>query len=101
MKKYDYFRPTSISNGNDRPYSPQAITAAYADAKTKNEVDKLLETTLNYNKTFGEKHQISALLGYSAQRTDFDYQGVRANGFNSNAIGEITDKGADPPIFSS
>ncbi|GAA4174344.1 TonB-dependent receptor [Sphingobacterium ginsenosidimutans] len=98
-EKYDYFRPTSISNGNDRPYSPQAITAAYADAKTKNEVDKLLETTLNYNKTFGEKHQISALLGYSAQRTDFDYQGVRANGFNSNAIGEITDKGADPSNF--
>jgi len=98
-EKYDYFRPTSISNGNYRPYSPEAIIAAYADAKTKNEVDKLLETTLNYNKTFGEKHQISALLGYSAQRTDFDYQGVRANGFNSNAIGEITDKGADPTNF--
>ncbi|WP_293946272.1 MULTISPECIES: SusC/RagA family TonB-linked outer membrane protein [unclassified Sphingobacterium] len=98
-EKYDYFRPTSISDGNNKPYSPQAITAAYADAKTKNEVDKLLETTLNYNKTFGEKHQISALLGYSAQRTDFDYQGVRANGFNSNAIGEITDKGADPSNF--
>jgi TonB-linked outer membrane protein, SusC/RagA family len=98
-EKYDYFRPTSISDGNNKPFSPQAISAAYADAKTKNELDKLLETTLNYNKTFGEKHQVSALLGYSAQRTDYDYQGVRANGFNNNAIGEITDKGADPSNF--
>jgi hypothetical protein len=98
-EKYDYFRPTSISDGNNKPFSPQAISAAYADAKTKNELDKLLETTLNYNKTFGGKHQVSALLGYSAQRTDYDYQGVRANGFNNNAIGEITDKGADPSNF--
>ena len=98
-EKYDYFRPTSISDGNNRPNSPQAISAAYADAKTRNELDKLLETTLNYNKTFGEKHQVSALLGYSAQRTDLDYQGVRANGFQNNAIGEITDKGADPSNF--
>jgi len=98
-EKYDYYRPTSISNGDKRPYSPEAITAAYADAKTKNELDKLLETTLNYNKTFGGKHQISALLGYSAQRTDYDYQGVRANGFSNDAIGEITDKGANPSNF--
>ncbi|MCW8310533.1 TonB-dependent receptor [Sphingobacterium sp. InxBP1] len=97
-EKYDYFRPTSISDGNNKPFSPQAVSAAYADAKTKNELDKLLETTLNYNKTF-DKHQISALLGYSAQRTDYDYQGVRANGFQNNAIGEITDKGADPSNF--
>src|SRR5690606_2294766 len=64
-EKYDYFRPTSLSDGNNKPFSPQAISAAYADAKTKNELDKLLETTLNYNKTFGGKHQVSALLGYS------------------------------------
>lgn len=98
-EKYDYFRPTSISDGNNKPFSPQAISAAYADAKTKNELDKLLETTLTYTKTFAYKHQFSALLGYSAQRTDYDYQGVRANGFNSNVIGEITDKGADPSNF--
>lgn len=98
-EKHDFYRPTSISSGNNAPYSPQAISAAYADAKTKNEIDKLLETTLSYNKTFHEKHQISALLGYSAQRTDYDNLGVRARGFQSDAIGEITDKGADPSNF--
>lgn len=98
-EQYDYYRPTSISNGDYAPYSIQAKTAAYADAKTKSEIDKLLETTLSYNKTFNEKHQVSALLGYSAQRTDYNNLAVRANGFQRDAIGEITDKGADPSNF--
>lgn len=98
-EKYDYYRPTSISNGNYAPFTDQAKTAAYADALTKSSLDKLLEATLNYNKTFAEKHQIMGLLGYSAQQTDLDYVGVRARGFQSDAIGEITDKGADPSNF--
>ncbi|WP_437919470.1 SusC/RagA family TonB-linked outer membrane protein [Sphingobacterium sp. LRF_L2] len=98
-EKYDYFRPSSISDGNNRPFSDPAKTAAYADARTRNEIDKLVETTLNYNKTFREKHQINALLGYSAQRTDIDQILMRANGFQNDKIGEITDKGADPGNF--
>ncbi|MBK1441394.1 TonB-dependent receptor [Parapedobacter sp. ISTM3] len=98
-EKYDYYRPTSISDGNNPPFSDNAKRAAYADANTRGEVDKLIETTLNYNKTINETHQINALLGYSAQRTDIDYVAVRANGFQSDAIGEITDKGADPSNF--
>lgn len=98
-EKYDYYRPTSISNGNNPPFSENAKTAAYADANTRNEIDKLVEATLNYNKTINEKHSINALLGYSVQKTDVDYVAVRANGFQSDAIGEITDKGADPSNF--
>lgn len=98
-EKYDYYRPTSISNGDQPPYSSSARTAAYADANTRSEIDKLVETTLNYTKDFQDKHHIQALLGYSAQRTDIDYMAVRANGFQSDAVGEITDKGADPSNF--
>lgn len=98
-EKYDYFRPTSVSNGNNAPFSNSAITAAYADANTRSEIDKLVEGTLNYNKTFNEKHNLNALVGYSAQRTDIDYMAVRANGFQNDKIGEITDKGADPSNF--
>ncbi len=98
-EKYDYFRPTSISSGNYEPYSDNAKTSAYADAKTQSHLDKLVEATLNYNKTFGEKHDIMALLGYSAQQTDLDYVGVRARGFQNDAIEEITNKGADPSNF--
>src|SRR5690606_7283380 len=50
-QKYDYFRPTSISNGNNRPYSDNAKTAAYADANTRGEIDKLIEGILSYNTT--------------------------------------------------
>ncbi|MGJ1269789.1 SusC/RagA family TonB-linked outer membrane protein [Sphingobacterium spiritivorum] len=98
-EKYDYYRPTSISDGNNPPYSDLAKTAAYADARTRSEIDKLVEATLNYNKTFQEKHQLNVLLGYSAQRTDIDQMTVRANGFQNDAIGEITNKGADPSNF--
>jgi len=98
-EKYDYYLPTSLSNGNNPPFSDNAKTAAYADANTRGEIDKLVETTLNYNKTFNEVHQLNALLGYSAQQTNIDYVAVRANGFQSDAIGEITDKGADPSNF--
>lgn len=98
-EKYDYYRPTSISDGNNAPYSDLAKTAAYADARTRSEIDKLVEATLNYNKTFQEKHQLNVLLGYSAQRTDIDQMTVRANGFQNDAIGEITNKGADPSNF--
>lgn len=98
-EKHDYYRPTSISNGNNAPYSNSAKAAAYADATTRSEIDKLIETTLNYSKTFAENHQVTALLGHSAQRTDIDYMSVRANGFQNDAIDEISNKGADPSNF--
>src|SRR5690606_2381849 len=72
-EKYDYFRPTSISDGNNPPFSDNAKAAAYADANTRSETDKLVEATLHYNKVFDDKHGLSALIGYSAQRTDIDY----------------------------
>lgn len=98
-EKFDYFRPTSISNGNNPPFSDNAKAAAYADANTRSEIDKLVEATLHYNKVFDDKHGLSVLAGYSAQRTDIDYIGVRARGFQNDAIGEITDKGGDPSNF--
>ncbi len=99
-QKYDYYKPTSISNGNNRPYSDQAKAAAFADANTRSEIDKLVEGTLTYNRTFNEKHSLFALAGYSAQRTDLDYIALRARGFQNDAIGEISDKGADPSNFT-
>lgn len=98
-EKYDYYKPTSLSSGNNPPYSDGAITAAHAIASTRGELDKLLEITANYKKTFGN-HNLDFLAGYSAQQTDVDYISVRANGFQSDAIGEITDKGADASNFS-
>lgn len=99
-QKYDYYRPTSISNGNNPPFSDNARSAAYADANNRGEIDKLVEATLNYDRTFQERHNLAVLAGYSAQQTDTDYIAVRARGFQNDAIGEITDKGADPSNFT-
>ncbi|MDQ0967809.1 TonB-linked SusC/RagA family outer membrane protein [Flavobacterium sp. W4I14] len=93
-EKYDFYLPTSLSNGNNPPYSTAAITAANAIAQTLSQVDQLGEFTLNYNKTFG-KHKIDVLGGYSAQKTTSDLIRISASGFQNDKIGEITDKGAD------
>ncbi|NQX53202.1 TonB-dependent receptor [Pedobacter panaciterrae] len=98
-EKYDYYLPTSLSSGNNPPYSNEAITAATAIAQTLKEVDQLAEFTLNYSKTFG-KHKLDVLGGYSAQQSTSDLIRVSAKGFQNNNIGEITDKGADAGFFT-
>jgi TonB-linked SusC/RagA family outer membrane protein len=98
-EKYDYYKPTSLSSGNNAPYSPQAIADANAIAQTLSQIDQLGELTLNYNKTFG-KHSLSVLAGYSAQQLKSDLIRVQARGFQNDNIGEISDKGADPSFLS-
>jgi TonB-linked SusC/RagA family outer membrane protein len=98
-EKYDYYKPTSLSSGNNAPYSAQAIADANAIAQTLSQIDQLGELTLNYNKTFG-KHSLSVLAGYSAQQLKSDLIRVQARGFQNDNIGEISDKGADPSFFS-
>lgn len=99
-EKYDYYLPTSLSNGGGNPpYSPSSIAAANAIAQTLTQVDKLAEFTLNYDKKIG-KHNFNLLGGYSAQQTNIDLIRLNAKGFTSDAIGEITDKGADPSLFT-
>lgn len=98
-EKYDYYRPTSLSNGGgNAPGSPSSIAAANSVAQNLTQVDKLAEFTLDYNKTFG-KHNIDILGGYSAQHTTSDLVRVTATGFTSDKIGEISDKGAAPTDF--
>ncbi|WP_443947587.1 SusC/RagA family TonB-linked outer membrane protein [Pedobacter sp. AW1-32] len=98
-EKYDYYRPTSLSNGGgNAPYSASSIAAANAVAQTLTQVDQLAEFTLNYNKKIG-KHSFDLLGGYSAQYTKSDLLKVTATGFTSDKIGEITDKGGDNANF--
>ncbi|WP_167020827.1 TonB-dependent receptor [Chitinophaga sp. Cy-1792] len=99
-EKYDYYLPTSLSaGGGNPPYSAASLAAANAVAQTLTQVDKLAEFTLNYGKKFG-KHDLNLLGGYSAQETTSDQIRLVAKGFTSDQIGEITDKGADPSLFT-
>ncbi|WP_257666821.1 SusC/RagA family TonB-linked outer membrane protein [Parapedobacter tibetensis] len=97
-EKYEFYLPTSLSSGNNPPYSDQSKTAAMATARTIDERDQVGEFTLSYLKDFG-KHSINALAGYTVQVTDRDVISVTANGFENDNIPEITGKGADPSNF--
>jgi TonB-linked SusC/RagA family outer membrane protein len=94
-EKYEYYYPTNLSSGVNVPGSPQAIAAANASAQSLNNVDKLAEYTLNYRKQFGQ-HRIDILAGYTTQQTATDIVSVGANGFNNDAVEEITGRGANP-----
>lgn len=48
--------------------------------------DWVIENTLNYQKTFGEKHDISALIGYTTQRHNYKYMFGEARGFPNDNI---------------
>ncbi|QNL51451.1 TonB-dependent receptor [Olivibacter sp. SDN3] len=97
-EKYEYYRPTSLSNGIYPPYSPQAINNALATARQTNYLDKLAEFTLNYQKNW-KQHNLTALAGYSVQQTTNDMLSVSARGFEHDRIQEITGGGTDPNDF--
>lgn len=97
-EKYEYYLPTSLSSGNNAPYSPQAVAAATATALTLNTQNVLGEFTATYTKQFG-KHSLNGLAGYTAQKTNLDQISVSAQGFQNDAVPEITAKGADPTNF--
>lgn len=98
-EKYDYYLPTSLSNGGGNPPgSVSSQTAANAIAKSVNELDRLAEFTLNYNKVVG-KHNFNVLGGYSAQLTKTDVLEVGASGFTNDNVTEVTGKGADAANF--
>lgn len=97
-EKYEYYLPTSLSSGNNPPYSPQAVAAATATALSLNTQNLLAEFTATYAKQFG-RHRLNGLVGYSAQKTNLDQISVSAQGFQNDAVQEITAKGADPTNF--
>ncbi len=97
-EKYEYYLPTSLSSGNNPPGSPQAIAAATATALSLTTQSLLAEFTATYTRQFG-RHSLNGLIGYSAQKTNLDQISVSAQGFQNDAVPEITAKGADPANF--
>ncbi|GGB16891.1 SusC/RagA family TonB-linked outer membrane protein [Puia dinghuensis] len=86
---YDYYLPSSLSNGTNPPFSAQSIAAANATEQTTNFKDELGEFTLTYDKKFGE-HSINILGGYTAQWTSNDIFAVNIKGFSNDLIPNIT-----------
>lgn len=95
-EKYEFYKPTSLSNGSYPPFSDQSKADAYALATTSQQVDYLGEFTANYNKTWNDMHHFSGVIGYSIQKDMTDNLGVKAMGYEDDHVEEVTGHGADP-----
>lgn len=83
-------------NRNDRQYRsikdwdqrPQSDFQGMGYAWKRNEVNwsQTFESTLDYNKTFDEVHNVTGLLGYSYQYNGFERFEMSNNGFTTDAF---------------
>ena len=88
-EKYQYYLPSTLSNGTFPPGSPQSIAAANAQSQTTSQKDQLAEFTLDYNRHFGE-HALDFLVGYTTQQTSSDIVNITVKGFPIDQIPQIT-----------
>ncbi len=93
--RYNYYRPMSVGQNGAEAYDASLASKNIARSTSTNDIDKLGEFTANYSAKFG-KHSLSALLGYTLQRKEYDRVGVEAKGFADDRIHEVTAHGADP-----
>lgn len=74
----DYYRKNGYYNAT-----------SYASVSTNQQISFLNENTINYVKTFAEKHNFSALAGFTYQ----DYKYTSLNGSGSGFLSDITSTG--------
>ena len=81
------FAATAQSNGG---------TGLSAHNNANKSTDLTFISTLTYDKTIAENHNISALAGFQQETSRFDYLGASINGLPSNALQEIDAGSLDP-----
>jgi TonB-linked SusC/RagA family outer membrane protein len=94
-RRYNYYRPRSVGQNTDMPYSTGAISKVRATDITNYEVDRLGEFTLNYGDEFGG-HRIEGLAGFTVQRKTYDRVAVDSKGHPDDYIHELTAHGPNP-----
>ena len=82
----DQFYPSILGSAK---YLPQGASAS---SNANYNPSYLIENTLTYDRLFADKHQVSVLLGQSAQQFDFFYLGGSRTGYPNNAL-TILDRG--------
>ncbi len=90
---YNYYLPTSLSNGTNPPFSAASIAAAYAQTQTVAQKDQLAEFTLTYDWKVKE-HTFNFLAGYTAQQNNLQATNISAKGFQNDLIPDITAGGS-------
>lgn len=83
-QRLKFFRPSFVDTDGSR--APKT-----ADARNETFLDKdwVVEQTLNYNKTFSEKHVLGVLGGYTVQKSFGEYARVNAQNFPNDVVQTI------------
>ena len=76
-----FFRPAGLGFYNNLP--PAVSEGSLSNDKS---ISWLSENTLSYQKTFGERHNLSFLAGYTYQQADFSFSQIAANNFPNDNI---------------
>ncbi|KAA6300946.1 MAG: TonB-dependent receptor SusC [Candidatus Ordinivivax streblomastigis] len=79
------YREWVPSNANGAMFSapPNPPTGRY---DTRKHLNWLVENTLNYDKTFAEKHHIDALLGYTTQKASNETSSISATNYPDDEV---------------
>lgn len=93
--KHFTFKTSLNATNNDRRYQDfrnqgqkygwSAVQVAEANDDTYRTYNWLFENTLNYDQTFG-KHSLNVLLGYSAQKNNYEETTLTAQSFPNNMV---------------
>ncbi|MDR0758370.1 MAG: TonB-dependent receptor, partial [Tannerella sp.] len=84
-RTYREWIPSDV-NGSLQTTPPNPATGKY---DTQKNVNWLVENTLNYDKTFAEKHHIAVLLGYTTQKMNDETTSISATNYPDDEVSWI------------
>ncbi len=77
-----YYRPSTLPNS----LNPTPPSIPEGSKRDKNMLNWVWENTLSYNKTFHEDHQVSAVIGWSAQKESVNTSLIAGTGYPNDLV---------------
>lgn len=82
-------------------WEPIAQEESYASRKYNKSLTVLWDNTLTFNKTFAEKHALTAMVGSSAQTNTYEYMGGSIMGFISPTAQQLDNGTLEPNVYGN
>lgn len=79
-------------------WQPISQPESYASRKYNKSLTLLWDNTLTFNKTFAEKHQLTVMVGSSAQSNTYEYLGGSIMGFISPTAQQLDNGTLEPTV---
>ena len=82
-------------------WEPIAQEESFASRKYNKSLTILWDNTLTFNKTFNDKHVLTAMLGSSAQTNTYEYMGGSIMGFISPTAQQLDNGTLEPNVYGN